>query len=107
MDSKETTTETTTETITETTSTSNLLPLSALQSSQPLQTFLSTHPYLRAHLPVLLSRLNLPSSSGTERSALAREQERQNRIIEVLKETMEVDPEVAALYDILSKEGFI
>lgn len=78
-----------------------------LESSARLQEFLSTHPYLNSHLPVLLKRLQLPQSTTTATSALAREQEREARIVGVLKETLEVDEEVKELYELLLGEGLL
>ncbi len=105
-------TDNSTDIITPTTSNTTQSLAARLESSEGLKTFLFTHPYLRSHLPVLLARIHLltqssSSSSSSPKSALSKDLERDEKVIEVLKETLKVDPEVAALYDLLYTEGFL
>lgn len=80
-----------------------------LKASSRLSTFLSTNPYLFEQLPVLLARIDrrAPTSSDNHSNELARELERKQRIVEVLKETLEVDPKIAELFTILQDENLI
>lgn len=86
-----------------------------ISSSQRLQSFLSSSSsssssYLLSHLPVLLARIDRHdplSTSDSSSSQLAKDLDRKERIVEVLKEAIETDPKVAELYQILLEENIL
>jgi hypothetical protein len=87
-----------------------------ISSSQRLQSFLSSSSsssssssYLLSHLPVLLARIDRhdPLSTSDSSSQLAKDLDRKERIVEVLKEAIETDPKVAELYQILLEENIL
>mgnify|MGYP001809624967 CR=1 FL=1 len=81
-----------------------------LSSSERLKSFLASSPYLVNHLPVLLARINRHdtfSSSFSSEAQLAKELNKKERIVEVLKEAIETDPKVAELYQILIEENIL
>lgn len=90
-------------------SSSNYLTLqSKLNSSVRLQTFLSTNPYLKTQLPVLITRIDRQETlSPSASSELAKDLEKKERIGAVLKEAVELDPIVAELFNILQEENLI
>lgn len=79
-----------------------------ISSSLRLQSFLTSSPYLSSHLPVLLARIERHDAlSANLTSQLARDLDKKERIFEVLKEAIEIDPKVAELYQILLEENII
>ena len=79
-----------------------------LSSSLRLQSFLTSSPYLSSHLPVLLARIERHDTvTANSSSQLARDLDKKEKIVEVLKEAIETDPKVAELYQILLEENII
>lgn len=92
-----------------------------IKASTRLSTFLSANPYLFEQLPVLLARIdhrfanetasnnggNNNNSNNKQGNELARELERKQIIVDVLKETISVDPKISELFTILQDENLI
>jgi hypothetical protein len=90
-----------------------------IKASTRLSTFLSANPYLFEQLPVLLARIDHRFANETasnnggnnnknkQGNELARELERKQIIVDVLKETISVDPKISELFTILQDENLI
>lgn len=98
-----------TETNQETKKDSSESSLKPVEENTKIREFLEQNSYLRTHLPVLLARISRSHAQVDAKpdSSLAKDLERQSRTCEILKETLEVDPNVARLYELLQQEGYI
>lgn len=80
-----------------------------LEDNVKIKDLLERNPYLKTHLPILLARITRSHAQIDSKvdSSLAKDLERQSRTCEILKETLEVDPNVLELYSLLQSEGYL
>ena len=80
-----------------------------VEENTKIKEFLEQNTYLRTHIPILLARISRSHAQVDTKpdSSLAKDLERQSRTCEILKETLEVDPNVVLLYELLQQEGYI
>lgn len=80
-----------------------------LEDNVKIKALLERTPYLKTHLPILLARISRSHAQVDSKpdSSLAKDLERQSRTCEILKETLEVDPNVLELYSLLQSEGYL